>query len=347
MRVLIVKITSLGDIIHLLPALTDAQAAIPGIRFDWVVEEPFQEVPRWHPAVDRVITVQLREWRKQPFSRVTRDAWRRYKKTVSEYQYDKVIDAQSLMKSALLARKARGPRYGLDFRSAWEPLASLMYHHRVKVNPKDHAVVRMRQLMAACLEYPCPVTPTHYGLSPGQLEKGAMMPHYQDSVVFIHGTTWVTKEWPVTYWQQLLQRVVAEGYQVLIPWGNEKEYQRAQVIASAHPQAHVLPRLSLSEIAAVLAHARGAIAVDTGIGHLAAALALPTLSLYGPTDPLATGTLGLNQGHLAAKFACAPCFNERCHYKDVSEVEPACFAGVNPDKAWQGLKNLMETAIVA
>ena len=339
MRVLIIKTTSLGDLIHLLPALTDARAVYPDIQFDWVVEGSFQEVPSWHEAVDRVIPVRLRQWRKQPFAKTTREAWGQFKKSLRERRYDKVIDAQGLMKSAFLARQALGPRYGLGFRSAWEPLASLIYQHRIRVDPKQHAVVRMRHLMAGCLGYECPTTTPDYGID----LKVAADPNSSD-IIFIHGTTWDTKEWPVDYWQQLLKLVVADGYRVLIPWGNEKEYQRAQTISASHPGAQVLPKLSLLEVAAVLAKARGAIAVDTGIGHLAAALALPTVSLYGPTDPLATGAMGANQIHLSADFACAPCLNERCRFTGEAEVQPACFSRLSPETVWNSLQKMIGKA---
>jgi heptosyltransferase I len=342
MHVLIVKTTSLGDIIHLLPALTDAQAAYPEIRFDWVVESSFQDVPRWHPAVDRIIPVNLRQWRKQPFARATRAAWRLFKNALRERRYDKVIDAQGLMKSAWVARYARGTRYGLDFRSAWEPLASLTYQQRVRVDPAQHALVRMRQLMAGCLGYDCPTTPAAYGIRSKALDQQVSVPSGAKSIVFVHGTTWSTKEWPVSYWQQLLRYVAEAGYHVLIPWGNEREQQRAQLIASAHPHAQVLPQLPLSAISGVLAAASGAVAVDTGIGHLAAALALPTVSLYGPTDPLATGTIGAHQVHLQANFACAPCLGAQCRYPEAAEVKPACFGTLAPEKVWRQLQVLLE-----
>jgi heptosyltransferase-1 len=345
MKVLIIKTTSLGDLIHLLPALTDARAVFPEIQFDWVVEGSFQEVPRWHEAVDRVIPVRLRQWRKKPFAQETRQAWHEFKKSLRERSYDKMIDAQGLMKSAFLARQAKGPRYGLDFRSAWEPLASLTYHHRRSVDPKQHAVVRMRRLMAECLGYECPTSTPDYGIDLKKLLKknpeDLDEQNKSSNIIFIHGTTWDTKEWPLSYWQQLLKLVAADGYRVFIPWGNERELQRAQMIAQVHPNAQVLPKLSLLEVAAVLAKAKGAIAVDTGIGHLAAALALPTVSLYGPTDPLATGAMGANQLHLSAKFPCAPCFNEHCRLTEKSEVQPACFGTVSPETVWKTLQTII------
>lgn len=341
MKVLIVKTTSLGDIIHLLPALTDAQSVYPDIRFDWVVESSFKEVPRWHPAVDRIIPVQMRQWRKSPFSKATRQAYAEYKRILREREYDLIIDAQGLMKSAFLARKARGRRFGPDFRSAWEPLASLTYHRRVKVDPKQHAVVRMRSLIAGCLSYLCPTTTPDYGIKTTLLSDNKKAIN-EKTIVFIQGTTWITKEWPVVYWQQLLNHVASAGFKVLIPWGNDREHQRAKEIAGINAKAEVLPKLSLLEVAGVLANAQGAVSVDTGIGHLAAALALPTVSLYGPTDPLATGALGANQVHLKSNFACSPCLRERCEYKGERPVEPACFSAVSPDTVWHHLQGLLK-----
>jgi heptosyltransferase-1 len=130
MHVLLIKTSSMGDVIHALPALTDAMRAIPGIRFDWVVEEAFQEIPAWHPAVDRVIPVALRRWRKKPLKALISGEWRRFKRALRERQYDLVLDSQGLMKSAWLAQKARGPRAGFDKKSAREPLASWFYQKK-------------------------------------------------------------------------------------------------------------------------------------------------------------------------------------------------------------------------
>ena len=130
MRVLLIKTSSLGDVIHALPALTDAARAIPGIKFDWVVEEGFAEIPTWHPAVGKVIPVAIRRWRKNLWQTIKSGEWRRFKQSVRSTKYDLVIDAQGLFKSALPAMLAHGPRAGLDRASAREPLSALLYQRR-------------------------------------------------------------------------------------------------------------------------------------------------------------------------------------------------------------------------
>ena len=156
MRVLLIKTSSLGDILHVLPALSDAAAAIPGIRFDWVVEEAFAEVPSWHPAVDRVIPVAIRRWRKNGLRALLSGEWGGFRKQLRMEEYDQVLDAQGLIKSALVSWMARGERVGLDADSAREPLASRFYDRSIAVAKGEHAVIRLRRLFAEALGYPMP-----------------------------------------------------------------------------------------------------------------------------------------------------------------------------------------------
>ena len=151
MKVLLVKTSSLGDVVHTLPALTDAQRAIPGIRFDWVVEEGFAEIPTWHPAVDQVIPVAIRRWRKSPWQTLRSGEWRRFKARLRETRYDLVIDAQGLLKSAWLTRYVKAPVAGLDRDSAREPLAARFYDRCYAVPREQHALERVRQLFAQAL----------------------------------------------------------------------------------------------------------------------------------------------------------------------------------------------------
>ncbi|MFT5482534.1 MAG: heptosyltransferase-1, partial [Halieaceae bacterium] len=164
MRVLVIKTSSLGDVIHTLPALTDAANIIDGITFDWAVEEAFAEIPAWHPAVDEVIPVAIRRWRKQPLESLRGPEWKRCKRLLTRNHYDAVIDAQGLIKSAWLARYVQAPRWGYDKKSAREPLATLAYHHKVPVSRDLHAVERIRQLFSQALRYRLPETKGSYGL---------------------------------------------------------------------------------------------------------------------------------------------------------------------------------------
>lgn len=338
MKVLIIKTSSLGDVIHTLPALTDAGQAINTIHFDWVVEQSFAEVPRWHPLVNKVIPVSLRRWRKQPWQALRSGEWQTFYRQLKSEKYDFIIDAQSLIKSAFLTYLAKGKRCGLNWQSAWEPLASLAYQHKYAVEPEQHAVVRVRQLFSQALNYPLPNTIADYGIDRKQLIQTANVTDVTDNyLVFLHGTTWPTKHWPENYWQQLAKQVVAAGFNIKIPWGNAVEHERAQRIAQNLPQIQVLPKLNLAGVASVLAGAKACVAVDTGLGHLAAALKVPTLSLYGPTNPLLTGTMGAFQHHLTAKFPCAPCLKKTCDYKGPHDVEPPCFSMLSPNVVWNDL----------
>lgn len=341
MKVLIIKTSSLGDVIHTLPALTDAGRAIASIRFDWVVEQAFAEVPGWHPLVNKVIPVALRRWRKQPLQAIKSGEWRNFRAELQKEQYDFIIDAQGLMKSAFLAYFARGIRCGLDWRSAWEAPASLIYQRKYAVAPEQHAVVRVRQLFAQALNYQLPPTVADYGIPREKLAGDITEKNY---IVLLHGTTWPTKHWPQAYWRQLAEQITADGFYVKIPWGNTAEYDRAQRIAQNLPQAEVLPKLNLAKVAQVLAGAKACVAVDTGLGHLAAALQVPTLSLYGPTNAQLTGTMGAHQQHLSAEFPCAPCLQRECTYPGAHVVEPPCFAKLPASRVWEQLKQTLWTS---
>ncbi|PWU28185.1 lipopolysaccharide heptosyltransferase I [Pseudomonas sp. RW407] len=348
MRVLLIKTSSLGDVIHTLPALTDAARAIPGIQFDWVVEEGFAEIPAWHPAVAQVIPVAIRRWRKNLWQTLKNGEWRRFKKRLREVDYDLVIDAQGLLKSAWLTRYAKKvPVAGLDRESAREPAASRFYDRGYRVAWGRHAVERVRQLFAQALDYPLPAGVGDYGLDRGLLiDQSAGEPY----LVFLHGTTWVTKHWPEAYWRELAERMGERGWSVRLPWGNDNERQRAERIAQGLENASVLPKLSLAGMAKVLAGASACVAVDTGLGHLAAALDVPTLSLFGPTNPGLTGAYGRSQVHLASDWPCAPCLQKTCTYQptaedkrqfDLRQEQPLCFTRLNPQRVALQLEALL------
>jgi heptosyltransferase I len=361
MRVLIVKTSSMGDVIHTLPALTDAGNAIPGITFDWVVEENFAEIPAWHPLVKNVIPIAWRRWRKQLFAPATRAALRQFLKKLRAQKYDLIIDAQGLAKSAFCSVFAKGTRVGPDWKSARESIAAICYNRRVTVDFQQHAITRMRTLFSGALSYPLPVGVPDYGIDRKKLfaSNDAPEPPY---LVFLHGTTWATKHWPEASWLQLTLLANQNGYHVKLPWGNDSERERAERIAKNAPNATVLPRQDLLGMAKILAGAQAVAAVDTGLGHLAAALNVPAVSLYGPTDPKLTGALGESQVHLCAQFACAPCFGKICTYagglsagrlsedvlsgkalaESTSPLYPACFGSLTPTVVWSSLCTVLK-----
>jgi heptosyltransferase-1 len=328
LRVLLIKTSSLGDVIHTLPALTDAARAIPGIQFDWVVEEGFAEIPAWHPAVAQVIPVALRRWRKNLWQTLRSGEWQRFKQRLRETDYDLVIDAQGLLKSALLTRYVKAPVAGLDRQSAREPLASRFYARPQAVAWGQHAVERVRQLFALALGYPLPSSVGDYGLSRQRLAAGGVQQPY---VLFLHGTTWASKHWPEADWRELAERLNEQGRAVRLPWGNAEEQARAERLAQGLEHVAVLPKLSLAGVAKVVAGASACVAVDTGLGHLAAALDVPCVSLYGPTLPLKVGAYGRGQVHLCATGPGA----------GSGDRQRPCFAGLDAERVGSELEALL------
>ncbi|WP_312241685.1 lipopolysaccharide heptosyltransferase RfaC [Pantoea sp.] len=294
MHVLIVKTSSMGDVLHTLPALTDAMQAIPGIRFDWVVEENFVQIPGWHPAVDKVLPVAIRRWRKHWFGSQQREERVLFKRELQSRVYDRVIDAQGLVKSAaLVTRLAKGIKHGQDSRSAREPFASWWYDKRHEIAKQQHAVERTRELFAKSLGYAKPETPGNYAIADHFLT--ALPNDAHRYLVFLHATTRDNKHWPESHWRDLIALMQPAGLRIKLPWGAEHEYQRALRLAEGFDHVEVLPKLSLEEVARQLVGARAVVSVDTGLSHLTAALDRPNITLYGPTDPGLIGGYGKNQ----------------------------------------------------
>jgi len=285
MKVLIIKTSSLGDVIHTLPALSDAQAAIPKIEFDWVIEEGFAQVPTWHSAVKQVIPIALRRWRKNKSWVAVKEMLAFIKKLRSQ-NYDYIIDAQGLIKSAVITRLTHGEKCGLNFNSAREKVASFFYGQKIAVAKEQHAITRVRKLFAQILHYPIKKE-VDYGI-----KSFFTIPKEHDkSLIFVHGSSHPHKCWEEYKWIELARLASAKGFEIKLPWGNALELKRAQKIA-ALSNAQVLPQTALHELALIFLKSSGVIAVDTGLGHLAAALDVPTVSLYQNTNPALIGTIG-------------------------------------------------------
>lgn len=334
LQVLVVKTSSLGDVVHTLPALTDAARALPGIRFDWVVEEAFAEIPARHPSVRRVLPCALRRWRKAPLQTWQNGEWRAFSHRLRAERYDRVIDAQGLIKSALITRMANGPKAGLDRNSAREPLSARVLDDAFHVSRDKHAIARVRELFAAALGYPVPEGPPDAGLPRAQQLATC---HQGAQLIFFHGTTWATKHWPEPYWHALARLASEAGSTVLLPWVNDIERARAEAIARDIPNARVLPRMTLGELLDLILTLDGFIAVDTGLAHLAAAAGLPGVALYGPTDPALTGVEGPRAVSLVSDFSCAPCRQQECRYQgpERGSLETPCFSTLPAEKVWQ------------
>lgn len=286
--ILLIKTSSLGDVIHALPAITDLRAAGVTAELDWVVEEPLTAIVRLHPAVGDVIPVAIRRWRRALWCRRVRDEISACRQRLQARSYDAVIDAQGLLKSALIALMARGTRHGLDFHSSREPLA-WFYDHTYRVPWDLHAVERTRLLFARALGYAVPPR-CDYGI--GAAPRRFAWLDAGPYAVLLHATSGDYKLWDERHWIDLGQAFNAAGIACVLPWGNAREQARSARIAGKLSAAVLPPSLSLDELAGLFAGGKAVVGVDTGLTHLAAALGVATVGVYVATDPAATGIYG-------------------------------------------------------
>lgn len=286
-RLLIVKTTSLGDVIHNLPVINDIRAAMPEMKIDWVVEESFADIPRLHNGVDNVFTVAMRRWRKHLLSGNTWQEIAAFKRQIQSHTYDYLLDTQGLLKSALIARCSNALKHGYDRQSAREPLASCFYDVHHSVSRDQHAVARIRQLAAQALGYAIPNSFPNYGIAANAGATDIGFPeHY---IVGLHGSSRDSKLWPVEHWIALGKQLSNKGLSLVLPWGSQAEYERANHIAANTSQTIVLPKMGLQALAHIIANAQAAVGVDTGLMHLAVALKKPSIAIYTDTDPKLTG----------------------------------------------------------
>jgi len=296
-RILLVKTSSLGDVLHNLPVVTDIMCEFPDAQIDWVAEQSFASLPKLHPAIRNVIPVAVRSWRKSLFESNT---WREistFRRTLHTEHYDIAIDTQGLLKSALLMRGVNGLRCGFDRSSAREPLSSLLYQRTFHVEKGQHAVERNRQLVAQAMGYTLK-TGVDYGIVPPEIAPPVWLPKGAYALL-LHATSRDDKLWDEANWVALGKRLEQQNIRCILPWGNAVEESRSERLCAQIPNAISPCKLNLTEIAALIGKATAVIGVDTGIAHLAAAMDVPAIGIYTATDPALTG---LYAGDLAVNL---------------------------------------------
>ena len=306
MRILIVKLSSLGDVVHTLPAVHDILTGMPEAQIDWVVEKAFAPLLTQVNGLRRIIPCELRRWRKSFWSAQTRLGWRAFKTDLQTDTYDAVIDLQGLTKSAVVARlarlTARGKRYAMANQtdgSAYEAPTRWLADVQIAVAPHSHAVARGRQLVASALQYTAELAhiPLDYALNMpvAHMNRAQAAPK---SIAFIHGTSRPDKQWPLQNWVELGQRFAAQGYRIVLVHGSSLEQATSQAIAvQLASHSAVLPLLALDALTIELGGCVGAIGVDSGVSHIAVALGLPHVQIYNFDTAWRTGPLrcGLNE----------------------------------------------------
>ena len=290
--ILFIKTSSLGDVIHHMPALTEARRHRPAARFAWVVEEAFAPLVRLHPAVSEVIAVATRRWRKKALGLSTWREMAGFRRAVRGRGYEDVIDSQGLIRSALMARMALGRRHGYDANSIREPAASWLYDIRHAVARDLHAIARNRMLTGLALGY-APAGPVDFGLSRDRLAARTG----ESYGILFHATARPEKEWPEASWVALGRALAARGVSLVLPWGTQAEHARSRRIAAALSNAEVPERQPLDRVARLVAGASFVIGADTGLLHLAAAFSVPLVAIFVGSEPSLTGPMG--QGPIA------------------------------------------------
>ncbi len=285
-KILIVRTSSLGDLVHMLPAISDIAAHVPGAQIDWVVEENFAEIPLWHPAINEVIPVAHRRWRKNWWSRQSRAERAALRQELRGRRYDIVLDMQALMKSVWIVRQTHGVRHGLDRKSAREPLASLFYDVKHTVKFWQPAVIRQRELAAATFGY------TYSGEPNFGLDAITHDQPIEPYAVIMPSASRDDKLWPAQDWHAVFERLREKGLALKLLAGNPAETERARQLIDGIPQAQVLPRMNLTDIAHVLARARIMVGLDSGLTHLCAGLGRPTIGIYKASTPVRTPLQG-------------------------------------------------------
>ncbi|MBP1314819.1 lipopolysaccharide heptosyltransferase I [Herbaspirillum huttiense F1] len=285
MNILIVRVSSLGDVVHNMPMVADIHRHFPAAQIDWAVEEGYTSLVGLNPHVRKIIPIALRRWRKTLFSAATRAEIGAFRRELQAERYDLVFDTQGLLKTSVVMRMARlapqGRRIGLANAtegSGYEPISRIFHDQSIPVGLRTHAVTRARLVAAAALGYQLDGQPD-FALQPPEPARWAWMPE-QPYVVFFHGTARAAKQWPQAQWIKLGQALAARGLQILLPWGSAREQEAARQLAAGIPGATVLPALPMMQAVALVQQARLVVGLDTGLTHIAAAYGKPTIELY-------------------------------------------------------------------
>lgn len=283
--VLVVRPSSLGDVVHALSLVSDVRTHRPELAIDWVAEESFAPLVALDRGVRRVIPLALRRWRRRPFAASTWRELAAFRRAIGAERYSAILDLQEQVKGAAVSLLARGPRHGPDFKSIREPIATLAHHFHHRIDPNQHLIDRCRQLAAAALGYRAE-GPPRFGIAapaPGDALPGGPF------MVFMHATSRDQKLWPEAHWRELIARFARAGFAILLPWGSEDERRRSERLAQEESAARVPERQALPALAGLIARAELVVGVDTGLVHLAAALGTPTVSLFVATDAKLAG----------------------------------------------------------
>lgn len=354
MKLLIIKLSSIGDIIHTFPAIIEAKKHIKDLRIDWIIDQNFVDIAKLlnnnNNLINEILPVSLRTLKKHKNFTNIKNLLLELVKLKSK-QYDLIIDAQGLLKSALLTKYIRSIRSaGLDWSSAREPSASFLYTNTYKIEENLHAIDRIRKLFSLSLNYKINYIkdPKIYNSLNKQLfskPSELSIKKIDKYIVFLHGTTWETKEWPIEYWDKLSKLINTKNINVAIIFANNnlKEQKFAEYLINNNDNVIALSKLNMEQIAGLIANSLVVIAVDTGFAHLSSALNVPIIGIYGATCSNRSGVLGEYSINLQSKYHCSPCFAKTClEYKyKRSTIKQPCLREITPEIIFEKIEKLL------
>lgn len=341
-RILIIKLSSMGDVLHALPVLSDIKQALgEDTQIDWITEPNYACLLSKHPFINHLYTLPFRKYKGYLKSIFSPEA-KALKKTLKQEKYDAILDLQGLLKSAWVSRWAKGQRYGYDSESSRESWASPFYQHKISVSKDLHAVSRMRELAAKALGYTVPKESPHYALKDGNTLSTSPQTKQRSHLILFPFTTWESKHWPMPYWTQIIN-LCKEKFTISIAWGSPAEHEQALQLCHQQPLCQPTPDLTIEDMQHYLQDCHAFIGVDTGFVHLATALDIPGIALMGPTNKNKSGPLGKQQVCLDVDLPCRPCQKRICQNpQTVNNLKPACLAAIAPAYVFETLQNLMK-----
>jgi heptosyltransferase-1 len=340
MRILIIKLSSMGDVLHALPVLSDIKKHLGNdIQIDWMCEPAYAPLLHDHPFIHTVHCLPIRKYKSFLKGIYSIEA-KQLKQFLKNNPYDVIIDLQGLLKSAWVSRWAKGKRFGYDAKSIREPLASRFYHHTISVSKEQHAISRMRELAAKTLGYPVPTDEAHYSLHTHDQNTSIRLRTIPKLILFPF-TTWESKHWPIEHWESFM-KLAQHSFEIVIAWGSEDEYQKALSLCTATINSEPIPKLSIEGMKDFLKNCDAFVGVDTGFSHLATAMNIPGIMLMGPTDKHQSGPLGSQQIALDVNLPCRPCHKRVCPLPiEPNALRPACLAKISPERVLKQLLPLI------
>jgi heptosyltransferase-1 len=274
-EILFLKTSSMGDVLHHMPAVTDARRRFPQARITWVVDELYAPLAALHPAVNEIVPIAVRRWRKRLHELPTWNEIREATSRLRAHRYDAIIDTQGLVRTALMTRVIHGASHGYDSDSVREPFASRFYDNTYRVSWDLHVIARNRILTGLALDYEPDGAPD-FGFDRGYFRNESAEPY----AILFHATAKTDKEWPEDRWAEVGKTLAARGLKIVLPWGNDTERERSERIAAQVPNATVPERKPILEVGKLIAGAKLVVGVDTGFLHIAAALGVPTAAIF-------------------------------------------------------------------